>query len=139
METQDQLTYDQLNDVVHAAGDALEAVGKSLDSGQLSDLNDLLTTFLTADCDVELVDGEDTRDTTIEISFDIVSGRAKQEIKIIDDQYDEETIIAGLNDGSIVTTTWHGSGPAELEVTATGQTIGVILSQEIEGEYEDFE
>lgn len=78
--------------------------------------------------------------TEIKIAFDIESASVTQMIKIIDTNYDESSIISGLKDGSLCTTTWHGSdnGIPDISITATGEVVGIILSQEIEGNYDEF-
>ncbi|MBC5852122.1 hypothetical protein [Vibrio metschnikovii] len=78
--------------------------------------------------------------TEIKIAFDIESASVTQIIKIIDTNYDESSIISGLKDGSLCTTTWHGSdnGIPDISITATGEVVGIILSQEIEGNYDEF-
>ncbi|ENK2262573.1 hypothetical protein AB3A98_002620 [Vibrio parahaemolyticus] len=74
----------------------------------------------------------------IQIAFDIESASVSQMVQIINDNYDEDSIIDGLEDGSLSTTTWHGNGIPEITITATGEVVGIILSQEIEGHYDEF-
>ncbi len=74
----------------------------------------------------------------IQIAFDIESASVSQMVQIINDNYDEDSIIDGLKDGSLSTTTWHGNGIPDISITATGEVVGIILSQEIEGNYDEF-
>jgi len=75
----------------------------------------------------------------IQIAFD-VQGTVFQRAVIMDTQYDEESIIEGLKSGELVTTTWHDGNDTEayVEITRTGEPIARIVSQEIEGEYDDW-
>lgn len=76
----------------------------------------------------------------IQLGFDIISATVHQIVDITDDAHDEESLIVGLNDGSLCTTTWHEGDKtiSTIDVTKTGVPVATILSQEINGEYEDF-
>lgn len=79
-------------------------------------------------------------ETIIQIAFEIVSGTVAQQVKVINPAFDEDAIIDGLSDGTLITTTWHDQdgSPSTIDITATGEAIAEIISQEINGEYEDF-
>jgi hypothetical protein len=137
------INENQLDDITHATAAALRAQGIALDNDKMTDLNDHISAFINGSCgyDIETSGPKkigDQEDHVIQIAFDVVYGDAHQRVKIIDDNYDEESIIEGLKKGTLVTTTWHGDGPCELTVTETGKVIGLVLSQEINAEYEDF-
>lgn len=75
----------------------------------------------------------------IQLAFEI-QGTVHQRLRIINPDYDEDRIIAELDDGTLATSTWH-DGPetkTQIEIIATGEPIADILSQEIEGEHFDF-
>lgn len=75
----------------------------------------------------------------IQIAFDIASGSVHQQVKVVNSEYDEESIIEGLESGKLATTTWFDEGkPSTIDVIATGESIAEIVSQEINGEYEDY-
>jgi hypothetical protein len=74
----------------------------------------------------------------IQLAFEL-NGTCHQRVRIVRDNYDEESIIQGLKDGTLATTTWFDhSGFSWIEVVETGEQIGLIYSQEIEGEYFDY-
>lgn len=74
----------------------------------------------------------------VQIAFDIESGSITQTIEILNNDYDEDSIIEGLNDGTLATTTWHGSGLPEVIMVKTDEVIAIVQSQEVSGEYIDF-
>lgn len=81
----------------------------------------------------------------IQLAFEIVSATVHQVIVITNNNYDEDKIIKGLHSGEIVTTTWHDQGikdasfkGLELAVVLTGEVIGYVKSQEVDGEYVDY-
>lgn len=81
--------------------------------------------------------------STFQLAFDIEAASCHQVIEIIDETYSEESIIEGLSDGSIVTTTWHNQGTSSnennfIEVLETGHQIAIVKNQEIDGEYSEF-
>lgn len=78
--------------------------------------------------------------TIIDIEFEIISATCRQECEIVDDTYTVETIVEGLNNGTLITTTWHDGKVthATIDELRTGKEVAIIHSQEIEGEYEDF-
>ena len=74
----------------------------------------------------------------IQLAFEI-SGSCHQRVRIVHDDYDEEKIIAGLKDGTLATSTWFELNDCTyIEVIETGVRVGLIVSQEIEGEYFDY-
>lgn len=77
--------------------------------------------------------------TSIQLAFEI-NATCHQQLHVLDKDYTEDTIIAGLQDGTLVTTTWHDgrNTRATIDETETGREIAEILSQEIDGEYFDF-
>ena len=85
--------------------------------------------------DLDSEDKDDDDSDTIQIAFDIDFAEVTQTIKIIDNDYDEETIIEGLERGTLCTTTWHGGLTPEISEVGTDKVIGYIESQEITGEY----
>lgn len=82
--------------------------------------------------------------STFELAFDIEAASCHQVIEIIDDTYSEESIMEGLQDGSIQTSTWHNQGMSSsgetnfVTVLETGKNIAVVKDQEIDGEYSEF-
>lgn len=85
--------------------------------------------------DLDSEDKDDDDSDTIQIAFDIDFAEVTQTIKIIDNDYDEETIIEGLERGTLCTTTWHGGLTPEISEVGTDKVIGYIESQEITGDY----
>lgn len=74
-----------------------------------------------------------------QLAFDIIEASCHQIIQIVNTDYTEESIIAGLQDGTLATSTWVGEDyTPTIDVIATGETVGIIISQEIDGQYEDF-
>jgi hypothetical protein len=87
----------------------------------------------------EMLDYIFSEPVEMQLAFDIVAASCHQIIQIVDKDYDEESIIAGLQDGTLATSTWVGEDyTPTVDVVATGETVGIIVSQEIDGEYEDF-
>lgn len=78
--------------------------------------------------------------TEIQVAFEISSATCQQVIRILKPEYTEESIIAGLDEGILATTTWYDTEeePSYIVEVATGEPVGVILSQEIDGEYFDY-
>tara|TARA_Y100001973_G_C5153490_1_gene309424 strand:- start:934 stop:1167 length:234 start_codon:yes stop_codon:yes gene_type:complete len=62
-----------------------------------------------------------------------------QRINVVNKQYNEERVVRELQEGVLVTTTWHDQNgePPRLE-TASGVLVGYIVSQEMEGDYFNF-
>jgi hypothetical protein len=82
--------------------------------------------------------------TEIQLAFEI-NATVHQRLRIINDAYDEDSIIEGLNDGVLATTTWYDHDHAEycdvfesVDVVLTGERVALILSQEIDGDYFDY-
>jgi hypothetical protein len=73
-----------------------------------------------------------TENTKIQLAFDIVRATVHQEIEITNNSYDEDSIIEGLKCGELAT------GMQRIIVVSTCESIAVVLSQEIDGEYEDY-
>lgn len=72
------------------------------------------------------------------ISFDM-SGTVSQEIKILTDEYSRDDIIKGLNDGTLLTTTWYdGEDSFIVDADEYNYRIALIVTQEVDGEYYDF-
>lgn len=86
------------------------------------------------------VSGEDSSDTLeeFELKFIIMDADVSQSVRIIDPNYDQHSIVSGLANGDLATTTWHGNGPTYIDVVATGHHVAIVISQEIDGEYEDY-
>jgi hypothetical protein len=77
--------------------------------------------------------------TEIQLAFDIEAASCHQIIRVVNPDYDEESIIQGLKAGTLATTTWFGTdGFSWLEEIETGKQVGLIVSQEIDGEYLDY-
>ncbi len=75
----------------------------------------------------------------LQLAFDIEYASVHQTVRVVNSNYDEESIIQGLEDGILATTTWFDNQSAsEITVVATGEVIAVITSQEINGEYTDY-
>ena len=81
----------------------------------------------------------DDEETNIEVSFDVIHAGVTQELKILDDTYDEDAIIEGLRSGTLVTTLWFEKGePSYVDETVSGKHVAEVVTQEIDGEYDDF-
>lgn len=82
---------------------------------------------------------ESPNTNTFELRFDINVASVVQMVLIVDDSYDEDSIVSGLQSGELVTTTWFG-GEADKAIRelSTGNVIAKIMSQEVDGEYSEF-
>lgn len=70
-----------------------------------------------------------------------ISGTVKQAIRIVDNRYQSNEIASLLTSGTLVTTTWFNrlTGSFDAHITdIDGHVVAEILSQEIDGDYEDF-
>lgn len=74
---------------------------------------------------------------TLELRFD-VSGSVKQTIDMLAD-IDADELVEGLESGEYATTLYHDedSNPT-IDVVATGETIAIIRSTEVDGDYDEF-
>ena len=70
-----------------------------------------------------------------------VNATVNQEILITKKGVTADDILAGLNDGTYATTLGHDSHNTHSTITdvATGEEIALIVSQESDGEYSQFE
>jgi len=68
-------------------------------------------------------------DATIEV---------KQRIKIIDKSLTKSKLISGIKNGEYLTTTWINENQSSYIENKDGMIVAMILSQETEGEYENF-
>lgn len=77
--------------------------------------------------------------STIQIAFE-VTATAHQTVKIIDDKYTEEDIINELNNGLLITTTWYDTEDnRENHIEElSGHKVARIISQQIDGDYDEF-
>lgn len=77
---------------------------------------------------------------TFTIQFDL-NGTVTQEIELINSEYSYEGVLNGLKDGSLSTTTWYDNdvGKPAYVSTQDDKLVARIISQEIDGSYEDFE
>lgn len=137
------ITEVQLDNITHATASILKAYGIKLDESHLNELNDDLHSFINGWCgyDIEATGtkkADGPEEGVIQVAFDVVSGTVHQIVKTTDPKYDEEAIINGLESGKMVTTMGHDESPSTIDITATGETVAIILSQEVDGEYEDF-
>lgn len=137
------ITDAQLDDLTHAVGAALNKQGISLDAIDLTTLNDELSSFLNGHLGIEIetskakvTDGPENN--VIQVAFDVTGATVHQVVEIVEPYYDEEKIIEGLKAGTMVTTMGHDGNPSSIDITATGETVALILSQEVDGDYEDF-
>ncbi len=76
-----------------------------------------------------------------ELNFS-VQGYVKQTIKVVNDDYNAESIIKGLNDGTLLTTIHEPVGPLKIRdiiKTENDEVVANILSSDDELEYFDFE
>lgn len=74
------------------------------------------------------------------ITFLISHAVVTQDVHIVDKRYDGDSIIAGLQNGTLATTTWfEGENKSCIDEVATGIPVAIILAQEIDGEYENFD
>lgn len=133
----------QLDNITHATASILKTYGIELDNDKLTDLNDHLAAFINGNCGYNIEatgtkDNTSEKDNVIEVAFDVLSGTVTQIVEIVEPYYDEEQIIEGLATGKMVTTMGHDKNPASIDITETGETVAIILSQEVDGEYEDF-
>lgn len=133
-----RISENQLDNLTHTLIGQLAAYGVDIDSDQAADLNDLLEDFIVEKCQLELTPSEKT-DDVIQITFDIMSGQVDQQIKVVNNSYDKDMIIEGLNSGFLVTTTWLEQGGIQtIDITSSGEVVAEILSQEINAEYYDY-
>ncbi|KZX74675.1 hypothetical protein A3715_15265 [Oleiphilus sp. HI0009] len=125
-----------IDDCVHAVSSQFKINGVALNNDELSSLNDLLSDFVRDVCGSSI---DDRRSELVQIAFDIVRGSGDQLIRIVDKDYDEDSIVEGLSDGSLATTLWHDlESPNSVINVATGNAIAYVVSQEVDGEYKDF-
>ncbi|KOF27999.1 hypothetical protein ND973_13820 [Vibrio diabolicus] len=69
----------------------------------------------------------------IKIAFDIESASVSQMVQIINDNYDENSIIEGLKSDKLCVTTFHNQSNPDISVVDTGEKVAIVLSQEIQG------
>jgi len=132
------ISENQIDNLTHTISNQLKANGIALDSDQLCDLNDLLSDFIIDKCDVEITD-EAHSEPVIQIAFDILEATVDQQVKVINSSYDEEKILDGLKNGTLETqTSVEQGGIQTIDVVGTGEAIAEIISQEINGEYDDY-
>lgn len=83
---------------------------------------------------------ENNSSNEIQIAFDVYDASVLQVIRLINPSYDKEKIIEGLESGTLATSTWFYEGDNTfIDVTATGEHIAQVVSQEInDGTYEEF-
>jgi len=77
---------------------------------------------------------------TFTIQFDL-NGTVTQEVELICKEYSYDDVQNGLKDGSLSTTTWYDNdvGKPAYIATQDDKLVARIISQEINGSYEDFE
>ncbi|ENH7110180.1 hypothetical protein ABWJ26_000583 [Vibrio fluvialis] len=75
----------------------------------------------------------------IQIGFYIKSAHVSQKVQIIDDNYDEDSIIEGLKNGKLCVSTFHNQPNPDISVVETKETVAIVLSQEIQGEFRKVE
>lgn len=75
--------------------------------------------------------------STIQIAFE-VQATCQQVIKVLNDKWDEDRIIEGLKSGMLVTSTWINEGEGTFLEDLSGNVIGRIVSQQVDGDYSDF-
>ena len=75
-----------------------------------------------------------------QIAFYIVNAECTQSIRILKPKWDVDSILAGLRDGTLATTTWFDTSEelSYIDEIATGEPVAVIVAQEIDGEYFDY-
>lgn len=140
------ISENKLDDITHDTKDILNAHGIHLDDDALTDLNDTLSSFLNGRLGISIDASEKTapkvtdgpENNVIQVAFDVIAGTVHQIVEIVEPTYDEEQIIEGLKTGKMVTTMGHDENPSSIDITANGETVAIILSQEVDGEYEDF-
>ncbi len=106
-------------------------------------LDDEINGILRYECETDIDDLNEYSHyqpkETFQLAFDIVSVSAHQQVNILNDSYDEESIIKGLKNGELATTTWFKQdGIQTIDMVSTGEKVAVIISQEMEGEYSDY-
>lgn len=74
---------------------------------------------------------------TIQIAFEI-QATCQQVIKVLNNKWDEDRIIEGLKTGMLVTSTWINEGEGTFLEDLSGNVIGRIVSQQVDGDYSDF-
>ena len=136
------ISENQLDDITHATNAILEAQGIELSNDAITDLNDHLSSFINGRCEISIeptseID-DDLKNDVFELSFEIISADVSQTIRITNHDYDEESIIEGLKKGSLVTTTWHGGDTPSIDEVKTGKRVAIVMSQEIDGEYDEY-
>lgn len=139
---ENSITQSVLDSLVSNAAQRLAANGVNLDSDLLADLEDNLSDFLVDKCECDIVDDEsesNDTDQTIQLAFDIQSGTVQQTLKVIDSRYNEESIITGLNDGTLMTNTSFEEGAeSTIDNLSTNKRVAVIISQDCDCELVEY-
>lgn len=73
----------------------------------------------------------------IQIAFEITA-TCHQEIVIYEYGITENDILKGLKNGTYITSTWINEDNETILEDKNGKVIGKIISQEIDGEYENY-
>ena len=130
----------QVDNITHMLAKILANHGVILGDELKCDLNDTLSAFLTEKCTVSITEDAhiENGDNIIQLAFDVISASVHQQALILNPEYNEESIIEGLTSGKLATTVGHDDEESYIEVVATGENIALILSQEVDGEYDDF-
>lgn len=134
------ITESQITNISIALTAMLASNGIFVGDNSQSNLKDCLEAFLKQDCAVSTIPDTITgnEDNVFELNFDIVSGSAKQQVLIFNPDYDQDSVIDGLISGALATTLAHDDGDTYIEEITSGKQVGLILSQAVDGEYEDY-
>ena len=89
-----------------------------------------------------LTDGVETtsrKSITMNIAFDISKTTVFQQIKVFNEDYDDEALLSGLRNGSLKTTANYNDGETAFIIVAnTSQRIAQITNQEVGGSFDCF-
>jgi len=130
---------EKLDEVTHKVAEALRISGINLSPESICNLNDTLAQFLASnECATanqhHAVDGE-----VIQLAFDIVSGTVQQQVVLLNKHVDEMFLFEGLRLGYLATSLNHDGGEHSFIVNIqTDEKVAQIISQEIDGEYEEY-
>lgn len=130
-----------IDNLAHKMSDILGAHGVDLSNTQKYDFADIVSEFIRSSLGVEVEEQDPTLDSDlVNITFDIICGRATQSLKIFNDAYTPESIVEGLKSGKLVTTMEHLKSKASfVMVNRTNEHIALICEQTTDVEMADFE
>ena len=142
---ENSITQSVLDSLVSNMAQRLAANGVNLDTDLLADLEDNLSDFLVDKCECDIV-GEESESTdtyqtihTVQLAFEIQSGTVHQTLKVIDSRYNEQSIITGLNDGTLITnTSFEDGAESTIDNLSTNKPVAFIISQDCDCEFVEY-